>query len=37
MYQAPEINNQFVFSNDKIQGFRIKLNGDKNIVLKKTE
>ncbi|QXU43653.1 serine hydrolase [Pedobacter sp. D749] len=37
MYQAPEINNQFVFSNDKIQGFRIKLNSGKNIVLKKTE
>ncbi|QDW24375.1 beta-lactamase family protein [Pedobacter sp. KBS0701] len=37
MYQAPGINHQFIYENDKIQGFQIKLSGGKNIVLKKTE
>ncbi|MFW0717412.1 serine hydrolase domain-containing protein [Pedobacter sp. N23S346] len=37
MYQAPGINNQFIYSNNKIEGFKINLDGSKNIVVKKTE
>ncbi|MFH1528966.1 MAG: serine hydrolase domain-containing protein [Bacteroidota bacterium] len=37
MYQAPGIDHQFIFDNNKIQAFQIKLNGGRNIIVKKTE
>lgn len=37
MYQAPEINHQFIYSDNKIQGFQIKLGGGKNIIVKKAK
>lgn len=37
MYQAPGIDHQFIFDNNKIQAFHIKLNGGRNIIVKKME
>ncbi|HRF24581.1 MAG TPA: hypothetical protein PLR98_10475, partial [Chitinophagaceae bacterium] len=37
MYQAPGIDHQFIFDNNKIQAFHIKLNGGQNIIVKKIE
>ena len=37
MYQAPGIDHQFIFDNNRIQAFNIKLKAGRNIVVKKIE